>query len=217
GGGGGGVAGGGGGGNGRVLGLVQRFVRLLSEGRADELAGDFTEIVGLIPDEPRSAACAQALLNARRGRLAEARADLDRAVAGTVPRDGEWLPKYVQVAVAAVLARHRAAARGGHPMLEPVARGSARGGDPARSRGRGRVAAHRGLRARSVGGAEDADGYFARAAELDAGAGAALAARTREWAGGSAPDGVVLSRPDEVALSRPEGVGLFRLEGEVWT
>jgi AAA ATPase domain len=107
--------------NARLLGLVQRFVRLLSEGRADELAGDFTEIVGLIPDEPRSAACAQALLNARRGRLAEARADLDRAVAGTVPRDGEWLPKYVQVAVAAVLADHRTAAEVAYQMLEPYA------------------------------------------------------------------------------------------------
>src|SRR5262245_5838390 len=56
--------------NARLLGLAQRFIRLVSEGRADELAGDFAEIVGLIPDEPRSAACAQALLDARRGRLA---------------------------------------------------------------------------------------------------------------------------------------------------
>ena len=39
--------------NARLLGLVQRFVRLVSEGRADDLAGDFAEIVGLIPDEPR--------------------------------------------------------------------------------------------------------------------------------------------------------------------
>ena len=32
--------------NARLLGLVQRFVRLVSEGRADDLAGDFAEIVG---------------------------------------------------------------------------------------------------------------------------------------------------------------------------
>src|SRR5262249_9881153 len=199
GGGGGGVAGGGGGGNGRVLGLVQRFVRLLSEGRPDELAGDFTEIVGLIPDEPRSSACAQALLNARRGRLAEARADLDRAVAGTVPRDGEWLAKYVRVAVAAVLAGHRTAAEVAYQMLEPYAGQCAVEGILAGSWGS--VAAHLGLLARYLGRAEDADGYFARAAELDAAAGAALAARTREWAGGG---------------EAPGGGAGFRRGGGVW-
>jgi tetratricopeptide (TPR) repeat protein len=186
--------------NAQLLGLVQRFVRLVSEGRADELAGDFAEIVGLIPDEPQSAACAQALLDARRGRLAEARADLDRVVAGTVPRDGEWLPKYVQVSVAAVLAGHRTAAELAYRLLKPYAGQSAVEGILAGSWGS--VAAHLGLLARYLGRPEDADAYFARAAELDAAAGAALAARTREWAGGG---------------SAPDGEGLFRLDGEVWT
>src|SRR6202042_951462 len=55
--------------NARLLGLVQRFVRLVGEGRADELSGDFAEIVGLIPDDLRAAGCARALLNAHRGQL----------------------------------------------------------------------------------------------------------------------------------------------------
>ena len=187
--------------NARLLGLVQRFVRLIGEGRADDLAGDFAEIVGLIPDEPRSAACAQALLNARRGRLAEARADLDRVVAGIVPRDGEWLPKYTQVSVAAVLAGHRGAAELAYRLLTPYAGHCAVEGILAGSWGS--VAAHLGLLARYLGRAEEADVHFARAAELDAAAGAALAARTREWADGS---GVA-----------PDSLALFRREGEVWT
>ncbi len=185
--------------NARLLGLVQRFIRLVSEGRADELAGDFAEIMGLIPDDPQAGACAHALLCARRGLLAEARADLDRVVAGTVPRDGDWLPKYVQVSVAAVLAGHRPAAEAAYQLLKPYAGQCAVGGILAGSWGS--VAAHLGLLARYLGRADDADGHFARAAELDAVAGAALAARTREWAGGEAPDGVVV----------------FRLDGEVWT
>jgi hypothetical protein len=60
-----------------------------------------------------------------------------------------------------------------------------------------------GLLARYLGRAEDADAHFAQAAELDAAAGAALAARTREWANG--------------AGSAPGGVAVFRLDGEVWT
>ncbi len=187
--------------NARLLGLVQRFVRLVSEGRADDLAGEFAEIVGLIPDEPRSAACAQALLNARRGRLAEARADLDRVVAGIVPRDGEWLPKYTQVSVAAVLAGHRGAAELAYRLLTPYAGHCAVEGILAGSWGS--VAAHLGLLARYLGRAEEADVHFARAAELDAAAGAALAARTQEWADGSG--------------SAPDSLALFRREGDVWT
>jgi hypothetical protein len=205
--------------NARLLGLVQRFVRLVSEGRADELAGDFAEIVGLIPDEPRSAACAQALLNACRGRLAEARADLDRVVAGTVPRDGEWLPKYVQVSVAAVLADHRTAAEVAYQLLKPYAGQCAVEGILAGSWGS--VAAHLGLLARYLGRAEEADAYFARAAGLDAAAGAALAARTREWArgGGSAPDGAGALVPGATTPPSPPepSAGVFRLDGEVWT
>jgi len=155
--------------------------------------------MGLIPDDPQAGACAHALLCARRGLLAEARADLDRVVAGTVPRDGDWLPKYVQVSVAAVLAGHRPAAEAAYQLLKPYAGQCAVGGILAGSWGS--VAAHLGLLARYLGRADDADGHFARAAELDAVAGAALAARTREWAGGEAPDGVVV----------------FRLDGEVWT
>ena len=187
--------------NARLLGLVQRFVRLVSEGRADDLAGDFAEIVGLIPDEPRSAACAQALLNARRGRLAEARADLDRVVAGIVPRDGEWLPKYTQVSVAAVLVGHRGAAELAYRLLTPYAGHCAVEGILAGSWGS--VAAHLGLLARYLGRAEEADVHFARAAELDAAAGAALAARTQEWADGSG--------------LAPDSLALFRREGDVWT
>ena len=187
--------------NARLLGLVQRFFRLVSEGRADELGGDFAEIVGLIPDHPRAAVCAQAFFNAHRGQLAEARADLDRVVAAVVPRDGEWLPKFVQVSVAAVLANHRKAADLAYQMLEPYARHCAVEGILAGSWGS--VAAHLGLLARCLGRAEDADTHFARAAELDAAAGAAVAARTRQWArgGGSVSD----------------GVAVFRLDGEVWT
>src|SRR5262249_25019986 len=64
------------------------------------------------------------------------------------------------------------------------------------------VAGHLGLLARCWGRADDADAHFARAAELDAAAGAALAARTREWAGGG---------------EGPDGVAVFRRDGEVWT
>jgi tetratricopeptide (TPR) repeat protein len=188
--------------NARLLGLVQRFIRLVSEGRADELGGDFAEIVGLIPDDPRAAGCAHALLNAHRGQLAEARADLDRVLAGTVPRDGEWLPKCVQVCVAAVLADHRPAAELAYELLEPYAGLFAVEGILAGSWGS--VAAHLGLVARYLGLAKEADAHFAQAVELDAVAGAALAARTRDWAddGGPAPD---------------DGAAAFRLDAEVWT
>ncbi len=186
--------------NARLLGLVQRFIRLVSEGRADELAGDFAQIVGLIPEDPQAGAHARALLKAHWGQLAEARADLDRVVAGTVPRDGDWLPKYAQVSVAAVLAGHRTAAEVAYQLLKPYAGQCAVGGILAGSWGS--VAAHLGLLARYLGRADDADAHFALAAELDAAAGAALAARTREWAGGG---------------EAPDGVAIFRLDGEVWT
>jgi hypothetical protein len=121
-------------------------------------------------------------------------------VAATVPRDGDWLPKYVQVSVAAALAGHRAAAEMAYELLKPYAGQCAVAGILAGSWGS--VDAHLGLLARYLGRADDADAHFARAAELDAGAGAALAARTREWAGGGAES-------DDVAV--------FRLDGEVWT
>jgi tetratricopeptide (TPR) repeat protein len=187
--------------NARLLGLVQRFVRLVSEDRADELDGELAEIVALIPDDPRAAASAHAFLSAHRGQLAEARADLDQVVAGTVPRDGDWLPKYVNVSVAAVLSGHRTAAEMAYQLLKPYARQCAVGGILAFSWGS--VAAHLGLLARYLGRAEDADAYFTLAAKLDAAAGAALAARTREWAEGGG--------------SAPGGVAVFRLDGEVWT
>src|SRR5262249_58933755 len=173
---------------------------LVSEGRAGELAGDFAEIVSLIPDDPQAGACARAFLNAHRGQLAAARADLDRVVAATVPNDGEWLPKYVQVAVAAVLAGHRPAAEMAYQLLTPYAGQCEVEGILAGSWGS--VAAHLGLLARYLGRAEDAEAHFARAAELDAAAGAALAARTRAWAGGA---------------GAPGGVAVFRRDGEVWT
>ena len=127
--------------------------------------------------------------------------DLDRVVAVTVPRDGDWLPKYVQVSVAAVLAGHRAAAEMAYQLLSRTPGNVPWSGILAGSWGS--VAAHLGLLARYLGRAEDAGAHFALAAELDAAAGAALAARTREWAGG---DG-----------SAPDGAAVFRLDGEVWT
>ena len=187
--------------NARLLGLVQRFVRLVGEGRADELTGEFTEIVGLIPDDPQAAAGARAFLSAHRGQLAQARAELDLVVAGTVPRDGEWLPKYVQVSVAAVLAGHRTAAEVAYQLLKPHAGQCAVEGILAGSWGS--VAAHLGLLARCLGRADEADAHFALAARLDAEAGAALAARTREWARG---DG-----------RTPGDVASFRRDAEVWT
>jgi hypothetical protein len=186
--------------NARLLGLVQRFVRLVSEDRADELDDELAEIVALIPDDPRAAASAHGFLSAHRGQLAEARAYLDQVVAGTVPRDGDWLPKYVNVSVAAVLADHRAAAEMAYQLLKPYARRCAVGGILACSWGS--VAAHLGLLARYLGRAEDADAYFALAAKLDAAAGAAVAARTREWAAGGG--------------SVADGADVFRLDGEVW-
>ena len=174
--------------NARLLALVQRYLSLLAEGRADELSGDFVEIVALMPDDPWAAACAHALLNAHRGHLAEARAELDRVMAGMLPRHGEWLPRCVQVAEAAVLADHRPAAELAYQLLKPYARQCAVEGILAGSRGS--VAAHLGLVARYLGRAEDADAHFALAAELDAAAGAALAARTRQWAGGDAASGL---------------------------
>ena len=187
--------------NARLLALVQRFVRLVGEGRTEELAGDFSDIVDLIPADPRMAACAQALVSARQGRLAEARAALDQVVAGTLPSDGEWLPRYAQVSVAAVLADHRSAAEVAFKMLEPYAGHYAVEGILAGTWGS--VAAHLGLLARYLGRAEDADAYFTQATELDAAAGAALAARTHEWA----------SRGGMVAGS----IVLFRRDAEVWT
>src|SRR5262249_11145754 len=109
-------------------------------------------------------------------------------------------PKYVQVSVAAVLADHRRAAEVAYQLLKPYAGQCAVGGILAGSWGS--VAAHLGLLARYLGRADDADAHFARAAELDAAAGAALAARTREWAGGG---------------EAPDGVAVFRRDGEVWT
>jgi hypothetical protein len=185
--------------NARLLALVQRYVRLMSEDRADELAGVFTGILAVLPDDPRLAICARAFFDARRGELAQARADLDRVVAGEAPRDGELLPRYVQVAVAAVLADHRAAAELAYQVLTPFARQCAVEGILAGSWGS--VAAHLGLLARYLGRAREADAHFALAGELDAAAGAALAARTREWAGVGAPD----------------GTAVFHLEGKVWT
>src|SRR5262249_24542314 len=114
---------------------------------------------------------------------------------------GEWLPKYVQVSVAAVLAGHRAAAELAYQLLKPYARRSAVGGILAGSWGS--VAAHLGLLARYLGRADDADAHFALAAEVDAAAGAALAARTREWAGGGG--------------EASDGIAVFRRDGEVWT
>jgi AAA ATPase-like protein len=186
--------------NARLLGLVQRFIRLVSEGRADELAGDFAEIVRLIPDDPQAGACARALLNAHRGQLAEARADLDQVATAAVPRDGDWLAKHVEVAEAAVLAGHRSAAEVAYQRLTPYAGHCVVAGILAGSWGS--VAAHLGLLAGYLGRAEDAAAHFALAAQLDAAAGAALAARTRQWAGGAA-------RPDDVAV--------FRRDTDVWT
>jgi tetratricopeptide (TPR) repeat protein len=188
-------------GNARLLGLVQLFIRLDSESRADELADVFAGIAGLLPEDPQAGACARALLNARGGQFADARADLDRVEASTVTRDGDWLAKHVQIAVAAVLADHRPAAEAAYQSLQPYAGQCAVAGIPAGSWGS--VAAHLGLLARYLGRADDADAYFARAAELDAAAGAALAGRTREWAGNGGP--------------APHGVAVFRREGEVWT
>ena len=195
--------------NARLLGLVQRFGRLVGEDRAGGLDGgpdggldgNLAEIVALIPDDPRAAASAHAFLSAHRGQLAEARGYLDQVVAVTVPRDGDWLAKYMHVSVAAVLAGHRAAAEMAYQLLKPYARNCAVGGILAFSWGS--VAAHLGLLARYLGRAEDAGAHFALAAKLDAAAGAALAARTREWAAG---DG-----------SAAHGADVFRLDGQVWT
>jgi hypothetical protein len=187
--------------NAGLLTLVQRYVWLMSEDRAGELSADFAAIVALLPDDPRTVICARALFNARRGQLLQARADLDRVAAGEVPRDGEWLHKYVQVAVAAVLTDHRPAAELAYRVLTPYAGQCAVEGILAGSWGS--VAAHLGLLARFLGRAGEAAAQFATAAELDAAAGAALAARTREWAGAD-------------ALAH-DGTAVFHLEGKVWT
>jgi hypothetical protein len=79
--------------NARLLGLVQRFGRLVGEVRAGGLDGgpdggldgNLAEIVALIPDDPRAAASAHAFLSAHRGQLAEARGYLDQVVAATPP------------------------------------------------------------------------------------------------------------------------------------
>jgi AAA ATPase domain len=187
--------------NARLLALVQRYVWLMSEDRAGELGGDFAAIVALLPDDPQPVVCARAFFNARRGQLLQARADLDRVTAGEVPRDGEWLHKYVQVAVAAVLTDHRPAAELAYRVLTPYAGQCAVEGILAGSWGS--VAAHLGLLARFLGRAGEAATHFAMAAELDAAAGAALAARTREWA-----------RADALAHDR---TAVFHLDGKVWT
>jgi hypothetical protein len=75
-------------------------------------------------------------------------------VAGVVPRVGEWLPKFVQVSVASVLAGHRAAAELAYQMLTPYAAQCAVEGNLAGSWGS--VAAHLGLLARYLGRAGEA-------------------------------------------------------------
>ena len=174
------------GGNAQLLALVQRYVWLMNQDRAGELDGDFAAIVALLPGDPAMVICARAFFNARRGRLAQARADLDRVAAGEVPRDGEWLHKYVQAAVAAVLADHRTAAELAYRVLTPYAGQCAVEGILAGSWGS--VAAHLGLVASYLGRAGEAAAHFALAAELDEAGGPALAARTRNWAG-ALPDG----------------------------
>lgn len=189
--------------NARLLGLVQRYVRLIGAGRADDLDGEFAEIVALTPDDPLVGACAHAFLCAHRGQLAEARAHLDLVVAGELPGDAEWLPRYVQVSLAAVVADHRTAAETAYRLLRPYAGQAAIEGILAGSWGS--VDAHLGLLGRYLGHVEEADAHFARALELDAAAGAALAARTREWAG------------DGATVSHLHSPALFCLDGEIWT
>jgi hypothetical protein len=124
-------------------------------------------------------------------------------VAGQLPGDAEWIPRYVQVSMASVLADQRNAAETAYRLLRPYAGQYAIEGILAGSWGS--VDAHLGLLSRYLGHAEKAEAHFVRAAELDAAAGAALAIRTREWAG----DGAAVSHLDPTAL--------FRQDGEIWT
>jgi tetratricopeptide (TPR) repeat protein len=215
--------------NARLLGMVQRFVRLMAQGELDTLHAEYAAMLAMLPDEPLVSACSQAFLQAHRGRPGQARRYLERVVAGAagIPRDSEWVPAMVQAGVAAVLSDHRPAAElvyrelSGYPeqcAIEGILAGTW-----------GSLAAHLGLLARYLGHPEQAAAHFTAAAELDAAAGTALAERTRLWATAATPT-VAVDRPG--SRNRPgsgDGPGAgdgpagdargagFRHDGDVWT
>ena len=84
------------------------------------------------------------------GRLA------DPVVPWSRPATREWLPKFVQVAVAAVPADHPTVPELAHRPLEPYA-GRGRGGHPGRQLGLGGRASRAG--GRDLGRTEDGDGH----------------------------------------------------------
>jgi tetratricopeptide (TPR) repeat protein/nucleoside-triphosphatase THEP1 len=189
-----------------LLGWVQRFVRLVGEDRADEIYDDFVKFLSLSPNEPAVVACSLAFLHALSGRPEDARRQLGRVVADpSMPIDSEWLPAVAQLSVAAVLAQHRGAAELAYRLLEPYTGLFCVEGILAGSWGS--VDAHLGRLARFLGRADLAGTHFDVALLLDARAGAALAERTRRWAGDITSASF---QPGELG-------GRWRRNGSVWT
>jgi nucleoside-triphosphatase THEP1 len=196
----------------RLLGMVQRFVRLTNAGRADEVLAEILEFLALSPYESSTVtACTLAMCHAHSGRSAEARSYLDRVVTDPdgIPLDSEWLPELAQIADAACLAGHRPAAELAYRSLAPYAGLSAVEGILAGSWGS--VAAHLGRLAHLLGRPEEARAHFAAALPRDTAAGAALAERTRGWAaeaglGDGVVTGAAAARPYSVT-GEPEPTG----------
>ncbi|OLT08657.1 hypothetical protein BJF90_44780 [Pseudonocardia sp. CNS-004] len=188
--------------NAALLADVARMVRLIGENRTDDAYRLVRPMLDMVPGAP---AWVVALLAARSG-SEEARAMMDEFVATrpVQPRDGEWLPLIATTGDAAVIVGHRPAAELAHRLLAPYAGLFAIEGLAAGTWGS--VDAFLGRLAHFLGRADEARSHFAAALDLDAAAGAALAERTRRWAGLRAAP----ARPE-----RPE-VGSFRRDGEVW-
>jgi hypothetical protein len=214
-------------GNAELLALTQRFVRevLAAPDGEVRLDGDFdsglARFVQLSPDVAAAAAQGTtALLHALEGK-ADARALLHAFLAARVgdPADSEWLPERVQGAMTAVLLGDRAAAEALYGTLAPYSGLFAIEGILAGTWGS--VDAHLGRLARLLGRTAAACRHLGEAAELDAGAGAALGARTARWVAEEPGPGTVARddgpRGTVAADEQVPDEAMFRCDGEVWT
>jgi tetratricopeptide (TPR) repeat protein len=189
--------------NAALLADVARIVRLVGEDRAADAYRLVLPRLDMVPSAP---AWGVAFLAARSGRSEEARAMMDEFVAVGLaqPRDGEWLPLIAMAGDAAVTVGHRPGAALAYRLLAPYAGLFAIEGLAAGTWGS--VDAFLGRLAHLLGRVDEARTHFAAALDLDAAAGAALAARTRQWAG-------LRAGPPQPAHP---AAGSFRKRGEVW-
>jgi hypothetical protein len=185
--------------NAALLADVARMVRLVGEDRGDEAYRLVLPQLDMVPSAP---AWIAALVAARSGRSEEARAMMAEfvAVGPAQPRDGEWLPQIATAADAAVVVGHRPGELA-YRLLTPYAGLFAIEGLAAGTWGS--IDAYLGRLAHFLGRADVARTHFAAALDLDAAAGAALAERTRQWAGMRAG----LPQPQRPEAVRSAGMG----------